>query len=471
MRITICLVGQASVPVLIFLVWMALLTSCRGGGALPEPEQSDILAVTASAGSVRVYAGPDSADHGTTARVVSGGTGQAIVDADGSFTIDAQLGNGTVSQAIAITVEYTKEGAALQTNATVVEQSSSVTKPLFSTGAGPNDMIYANDSLYVANSLDNTVVRYGLDGAELAAASFPEFASPSFLGLAGSELYVVANGLNTLTGLDALNLAALAPPRESGISPGDLAFAGPGAPAIIGSAVYIPMAMIQEFGESTVYGMGALTYVEFPGPGGGSVNLSGYNGQRAYYDAASGHLLVTSTGQLQFDDSFMPFVTTDSYLDILDPEELGNPVAAVNLGRIGAGAITVSADGAIAYIGNALSGNLYKVDLESFVVLRGEDSPIVLTDEYTFISDVTFTPDGKYVLATSFNTDELYVIDPATDTVNPGPYPGPFDLSLDPELLAGCVNVEVAPKPGDPGRYSAFVLYAVGNAVARVDLF
>ncbi|MCH7472155.1 hypothetical protein IIA79_04300 [bacterium] len=135
------------------------------------------------------------------------------------------------------------------------------------------------------------------------------------------------------------------------------------------------------------------------------------------------------------------------------------------------GTPSVSADGAIAYIGNALSGNLYKVDLESFVVLRGEDSPIVLTDEYTFISDVTFTPDGKYVLATSFNTDELYVIDPATDTVNPGPYPGPFDLSLDPELLAGCVNVEVAPKPGDPGRYSAFVLYAVGNAVARVDLF
>ena len=138
---------------------------------------------------------------------------------------------------------------------------------------------------------------------------------------------------------------------------------------------------------------------------------------------------------------------------------------------IGAGRIAVAPDGTRAYLGNSLSGNLYSVDLGAETVLHGAGDPLVLTEELTYIADVAYTPDGKYILAISFNTDELYVIDAATDELNPGPYPAPFDLALDPELMAGVANIEIDPAPRSDGGYDVYVLYGVANAVAKIALF
>jgi DNA-binding beta-propeller fold protein YncE len=104
-------------------------------------------------------------------------------------------------------------------------------------------------------------------------------------------------------------------------------------------------------------------------------------------------------------------------------------------------------------------------------VLRGQSHPIHLTDAFTYVSDVEFTPDYKYLLATSFNTDELYVIDPATDTVNPGPYPTPFNLRGSSNLLSGAARIAIAPDPtGSNSNVKVYVLLGVANAVAKVDL-
>jgi hypothetical protein len=43
-------------------------------------------------------------------------------------------------------------------------------------------------------------------------------------------------------------------------------------------------------------------------------------------------------------------------------------------------------------------------------------------------------------------------------------------MSLDPELIAGCANVEIDPTPRADGGYNAYVLYGVANAVAKVEL-
>jgi DNA-binding beta-propeller fold protein YncE len=455
----------------------ALLAGCRSGDEVPqpEPEASGILAVRTPS-VLRAYGPPGTADPGTQAQVVYPYSGQDQVDYEGSFTITIP----TPQQGWAypmpteVHVNLTSDGEVLLAKAPIIGLDSRVSKPIFPTGAGPNDMVFGNGSLYVANSFDNTVVRYDLDGAELSRASFAEYASPSYLGLTDSALYVVANGSNTLTGHNPVNLAALDPPREQDISLGGLTFPGPGKPGIVGNFVYIPMAMILEFGETTEYDLGSLLFVGFDEePLQGLVDLSGDNGQQAYYDRSTGHLLVTTAGQMQFDESFRPFVTTDSYLDVFDGSAVEEPLVTVDLGRIGAGPLSISTDSEAAYIGSALSGNLYKVDLTVFQVLRGEDNPIVLTEEFTYISDVAITPDGRYVLATSFNTDELYVVDAefADNTVNPGPYPAPFDLRLDPELMAGCLNVEIDPTPRADGCYTAYVLYGVANAVAKVELF
>lgn len=450
--------------------------ACQGGGTTPEPEpaKSTILAVH-NTSVLRVYGPPGTADPGTLAEVISPYPDQVAVDEDGGFkmTIDLpQLAKPTLQVANEVTLNYVVGGITQYAKAPVSLLSARVTAPLFSTGAGPNDMVFGDDSLYVANSLDNTVVRYGLDGELLATAAFPEYASPSGLCLFGNQLWVATNGDNTLSAWDALDLSSSSP--AASLLPAELtslAFPGAGYLACGDSSIFVPFAMIESFGDSTSYAPGAAYAYNSSGPSADAAtryDLSAADAISCAYDSTNQRLLVVTAGEVQFDADFHPFVTSDSYLDIFPAP--GAP-AAIDLGAIGAGRIAVSADGSTAYLGNALNGNLYKVDLDTMTVLRGQDNPIVLTTEFTYISDVAYTPDGKYVLATSFNTDELYVIDAATDEVNPGPYPGPFDLSLDPELLGGCANVEIDPTPRGDGSYTAYVLYGVANAVAKVELF
>jgi DNA-binding beta-propeller fold protein YncE len=449
---------------------LILLAACGTRNTPVEPDPSDVLAVSASAGTARVYAEPGSADGGTTASIVAGGTGTATVETDGSFTIDVQLASASaVSQAATLIVEYTKAGFTLTSEGVVQQLSAQVTTPMFSTGAGPNDMVFGLDSLYVANSFDNTVVRYGLDGSEIASVAYDAYASPSYLALAGDMLWVAANGENTVKGFGTAGLAPDAS-QVFALTGEGTAFIGPGGIAAIAASVFIPRAEITGFGPPSVYAQGALDIAD---TGDGTLTplvLTGKNATHSAYDAARDYLVVVCTGEVQFDEFWTPFVESSAYVEVYDVADNMAEVTVIDLGETGAGCIALDQSAGIVYLGNCLNGNLYKVDYVDGTVLRGEANPIVLTEEFTYISDVAFTPDGRYVLATSFNTDELYVIDTATDTVNPGPYPAPFDLSLDPELMAGCANVEIDPTPRADGGYNAYVLYGIANAVAKVEL-
>lgn len=347
------------------------------------------------------------------------------------------------------------------------EMESAVHHQFFSTGLGPNDMLYHTGSLYIANSMDNTVTRHSLDGELLATSQFNEFASPSYLGLGGltNRLLVTSNGENRFWTLSLDDLSGYSPSAPPNISE-NFAFLGPGQPLYFKSRFLVPYAMIETFNPTVYANTSVKVTPEFAAQLLPNIPLEGKNAQFGAVDRKNNMYYFVSTGEIQFDEFWTPYADSDSFLTAF-----GHGDSPLNLGPIGAGRIAISPDGTTAYLGNSLNGNLYMVDLTNMEMLRGENNPIVLTTEYTFISDVAFTPDGKYLLATSFNTDELYVIDAVTGEVNPGPYPAPFDLSLDPELLAGAANVEVASDGSHPGKYSAYVLFGVANTVARVDLF
>ncbi len=175
---------------------------------------------------------------------------------------------------------------------------------------------------------------------------------------------------------------------------------------------------------------------------------------------------------MQFDAEFRPYVQSDSFLEIHD---FGGASASLNLGEAGLGQkIAVGADGKSVYCGNGVDGNVYKVtlpgDAASAQIERGVNNPIPLTSEFTFVSDVAFSPDGSLLFCASFNTDEVYVVDTATDTVGPVGFEAPFDLGLDPELLAGCAKLEVVPDAVEGYSYSVFVLHGVANSVSRIDI-
>ena len=463
---------------IVLLSLLVTSVACRSGNGNPDPQPQPVVfsATQGNGTTVRINAPAASADPATAVTAVAGATGQGSVAADGSFSFNADLAQGTssVSQAGTVTIQYFKDSVSMQSSQTVTSMYINVQAPYFTTGSAPNQMVHYDDPgsderwLYVANSMSNTVVRYKSDGTVLATASFPEYSSPSYLALADDALWVMTNGDNQATALDLLTLevtdsATIECPVDT-----QMAFIGPGTPAWTGSELYIPLAMIEAFGDRTSY---INAEVVMFAPNGiddmtrPAYHLDGHNAQCCLFDESGERLLVTSAGQIQFDENWMPLAESDSYLDIYGP---GEAHTAVNLGTVGASRIALDPTGHYAYIGNSLNGNIYKIDVDSGTVVRGIDNPITLTTEQTYISDLGFTPGGEYLLATSFNTDELYVIDPATDTVNPGIYPEPFDLSLDPDLMAGCIDLEVGRVDGD--SCWVFVLYGVANSVAVVKV-
>jgi DNA-binding beta-propeller fold protein YncE len=351
---------------------------------------------------------------------------------------------------------------------TLRSQSAQVTPRRFATGAAPNDIAYSGSSLYVANSMDNTVVRYSLTGASEATHSFAQFASPSFVTVSGNAVWIVCNGDNTLTGLSQ---SALAPLSNALFKfTGSEAFIGPAAPLVIGTSVYVPRNQITSFGP-TVYGSGRVSRCDFAAQEIDSFSTFGRNPGFCAFDSARRLLFVVCTGEIQFDESWSPFANSDGFLEIYDVLDDHRRIATINLGRTGPQRIALSPDGRTVWLASALNGNLYKVDIPSRTVERGAANPLVLTAEPTYISDVQYSPSGRWLLATSFNTDELYVIDPETDTVNAGPYPAPFDLDGQPALLSGAQRMALGPAVSDGSSARVYVVMGIANCVASVDLF
>lgn len=444
--------------------------SCSGGKTpLLPPVDSEIHAVLAESGSVRVSAGTGSADAGTTVSVSTGGSGSDTVSADGSFSFDATL--SAASQAAQLSVTYIRDGISISSLSSVIETGSLLTVNAFSTGSAPNDLLFANDSLYVANSLDNSVVRHDTQGTVLATASFPEYSSPSYMVADDGFLYTVLNGSNVIARLSALDLTYAAVSDEFTLVDSSVTFIGPAAPAFHDGHLYVPRSQVLAFaefgsGDPTTYGPGLFSDVDFSAapPTSSAEESLGHNPQYAIYNTALELLCIVSGGELNFDAGFAPYVSSSSYLELYEFSPEPQLVASIDLGLSGAGAIALSPDGRIAYLGNSLNGNLYKIDIANRTVLRGLENPIPLTREFTFISDVEVTADGRYVLATSFNTDELYIFPSATDMPGSGAYPDPLDMSQGADLLAGAAGVEL------DGKGNAFVLNAIANSVNKVRL-
>ena len=432
------------------------LASCSPGN--PVPPAPSTFTVLKSGSSIGITAPAGSADAFTAVTITSGGTGNGTAAGDGSVAFNGTATGGSV------TLSYSKSGQALTTDSTVQALETRVTAPLFSTGSAPNDMELADSALFVANALDNTTVRYGLDGVVQDTLQFDEFAGPAFLTVAGDTLYVVTNGSNELRAVQASDFDTAVISNALFDTTGQ-AFLAPGKPALVNDSIFIPRSAITGFGPPTTYGDNILEIRNLEADNEVLNTLHAVearNGAYVAYSAARGEVYLSSGGEQQFDEDFHPFVTTNSHLTIMQAD--GTPVTTLDLGKIGATTIALSRTGDIAYLGNLLTGDIYKVDLSSRTILRGESNPIHLTDAFTYVSDLEFVPNSDLLLATSFNTDELYVIDTVTDMVSPAPYPGPFQVSPDPELLAGAICVEA------DATGHAYVLLSIANSVAKVDL-
>jgi DNA-binding beta-propeller fold protein YncE len=459
-----------SIKLIIAGMLMLTAVACsRGEAPLLPPVDSEIHALQASSGMLRISAGPGSADAGTSASITEGGSGSGTVASDGSFSFDATA--GAIGQGAQLTTSYIHDGFMFSTKSSIILPDSLISLNAFSTGSAPNDLLFANDSLYVANSLDNSVVRHDLAGSILASASFPQYSSPSYLVAGAEALFAVLNGSNVIARLTALDLAHNEESDSFPLIDSSAVFIGPAAPAFHNGHLYVPRSEVLAFaefgsGNRSTYGPGLFTDVNFAAaaPTGESWASVGSNPQYAVFNEPLDLLLIVSGGELNFSADFTPYVSSPSYLELYSVDGDITLLGQVSLGLSGAGAIAISPDGRTAYLGNSLNGNLYKVDIDNRTVLRGLDNPIILTEAFTYISDVELTSDGRQVLATSFNTDELFIFPSATDTPGTGAYPEPLDMSQGQDLLAGAAGVEL------DGQGHVYVLNAIANSVNRITL-
>lgn len=181
-------------------------------------------------------------------------------------------------------------------------------------------------------------------------------------------------------------------------------------------------------------------------------------------------LLVVNTGPLQ--ESASRFVATEGSIDFFDLATISQTTAPLysvlvtppeSAPQTGAPAsIAISPDGAFAYIGSATDAVIFKLDLLQQLLVRGPDNPIRLHDAPgNALITVAMHPRG-YLLAVSYNTDRLYIVDVADDAVSPIPFGKPIALGSSSQL-EGPVALAL---DGD----ALYIVMGISLKVVKVDL-
>jgi hypothetical protein len=354
---------------------------------------------------------------------------------------------------------------------TQAELKGAVSKSAFVVGNAPSRFSVKNGFLYTVNALENTVsVHSATDYTLQRTLSMPVGAGPYDILFSGDNGYICASGSNavyrfgaTSAAIDATTVSFLDTMNE------DYAFVGPGEMAVVGGKLYVPLSGISTFGDpsqgvETTYGQGRVAVINIA-----SFTLEGfitldYANPTVCAAGMGGALYIVCTGESQFNADFTPYAGSDGALVVYDTNS--DEVAySLELGETLPSAF-FAFNTAEAYIGSNLNGEVYRVRLDTGVIMRGNDNPIVLTDDFTFISSFTGLP-GMGVLAGSFNTDEVYFLDPNDDSVSKTPFSEPFDFTESETFFGGVQDILF---DATNGKEKLFVLMGVANSVSLVDL-
>ena len=312
---------------------------------------------------------------------------------------------------------------------------------LFSTGGSfPNDMVLSPDGklLIIANSGSNSVVAINPHtGVRVWSYDAGEGASPSFLVVLADKgwVAVVNNGFNpdNANKVDILSLQTGQLIRRIDIANGAF-FQSPGKPAYLAGRLYIPNANIEAFDDFSTpeneasWGQGTVTVVD-PEEGTitGTFNTQLKNPTRAY--AIGGLLYVVETGSFDFTG---PRVETSDAggVEIFNPS--GTSQGLFNLGQTGPGALEKVPNQSVAYLASSTKPWIFKLDLASGTTLRGPSNPIQLypsrPDQSDAVFDLETIPPVNALVALSFNTDQIFLLNLFNDTPGVGRFAKPIEF-------------------------------------------
>ncbi|MCD6118388.1 hypothetical protein J7K50_00925 [bacterium] len=357
-----------------------------------------------------------------------------------------------------------------ETHVTQAELAGAVTLNAFATGDAPSRFVVYNHSVYTLNSFGNTMSVHSADDySEVATVSFPVGAGPYDVVFGGDTAYICGNGSNAVYRYSAGNAeiddetVSLATAETA-----DYAFIGPGDMAVVGGKLYVPLSGMVSFGDAAngipaEYGPGRVAVIDLAGFSLEGFIDTGFVNPTVCSAGIGGALYIVCTGELQFDESYMPSAGSDGGLVIYNT--VSDEIAySINLGRTLPSAF-IAFNATEGFIGSNLKGEIYRVRLDTGAVMRGPDDPITVTQEFTYISGFTGLQ-GLGVLAGSFNTDEVYFIDPTDDSVSKAPFSEPFSFSESDTFFGGLADIALY-ESGDIRK--VFVLMGIANQVGVID--
>jgi hypothetical protein len=144
----------------------------------------------------------------------------------------------------------------------------------------------------------------------------------------------------------------------------------------------------------------------------------------------------------------------------------------INLGRTAPGSAAVTADGAWLYVGSLLRPHVFQIEIATGAVVRGPDNPIVLfeSSDVQSIFSLVSHPMGL-VFASSFNTDQIYAVDSADNSVSPWPFANPLRVGEGGMAFAGAHMLALRPgKNGVDFRGADLVvLMSLAARIATID--
>lgn len=275
------------------------------------------------------------------------------------------------------------------------------------------------------------------DASAIPEAAFPNglwIESPSRAYLLGSTHVVIYNpttgkmlGSRSLT--DPINLTQILPYSqpgdcdgnmvdESSVGPGPYSPGFPAAVAAHSGRLFVTMSnacfdpsfesfyvqgilLVFDISDSPPYLTPASkSFLVLPG-----FNVTGLT-------VLSDRLIVTSTGDTTL-SSGVATPETDSFLTEVDPVSISIS-RLLNLGLVAANfqALAVNAAETLGFIGSSAFSEMYEIDLDQFLTLRGKDDPIVLFEgDDDFISDQKIAYGDQVLFASSFNNSGVKGVD------------------------------------------------------------
>ena len=333
------------------------------------------------------------------------------------------------------------------------------------TGSAPNDILLLDNSLFIVNSIDNSIQKVDLsDKSENKTfISLPVGSNPYYMTIDNNELFVsnlMGNSYSRAMLNDAENVKTVS-------FEGDNALKGPEGIAVTSDSIFITNTNSYWDNDAfkMVYGDGFITLVnKADDTFNKMITTSQKNPQRAI--VLGDKLYVINSGISEFIEN-VAHPKSDSGIDVLDLTNIDagftNTEIPFTDGEMSGfvGSYSLNNDNTKMFLASGSSPELYSYDITNNSMLRNTDNPIVIDSDLTGSVMLNLATVEQYLFIVNFNNDTLYIL----DTENDYKLILKADIGADSETLEGAQGITY-----DKENKKVYVFFGLSKQLISIDI-